>query len=241
MAYALGHVRQAPLRTYEWLLLGLGLSTFSWSVLLLFAGWIFAMRWRERFPVQELERRRFQLLQISLVVLSAAAVVLLVTAIPYGLLANPDMRISGAGQSVHELHWFNDEAEAVLPAPWVISLSLWWYKAAMLMWALWLAFALARWLPAAWRAFGSVAIGASPNLPRPPSPPQPSTSDPAAAAGLWPDQGNRPKTATLFLVATKTFPSATTGTMSLLPAPNWSRPLDAWLLLYNSVARLVAA
>jgi hypothetical protein len=54
-------------------------------------------------------------------------------------------------------------------------------------------------------------------------------------------QGNRPKTATLFVVATKTFPSATTGTMFLLPAPNWSRPLDAWLLLYNSVARLVAA
>jgi hypothetical protein len=155
VAYALGRVRQAPLRTHEWLLLGLGLSTFSWSVLLLFAGWIFAMRWRETFPVQELAPRRFQLMQIGLVVLSAAAVVLLVAAIPYGLLANPDMRISGAGQSVYELHWFNDKAEGVLPAPWVLSLSLWWYKAAMLMWALWLAFALARWLPAAWRALGA--------------------------------------------------------------------------------------
>jgi hypothetical protein len=154
VAYALGHVRQAPLRTYEWLLLGLGLSNFSWSVLLLFAGWIFAMRWRETFPVQELKPRRFRLMQISLVVLSAAAVVLLVTAIPYGLLANPDMRISGVGQSVYELHWFNDKTGAVLPAPWVLSLSLWWYKAAMLMWALWLAFALTRWLPAAWRALG---------------------------------------------------------------------------------------
>jgi hypothetical protein len=153
-AYALGRVRQAPLRTYEWLLLGLGLSTFSWSVLLLFAGWIFAMRWRETFPVQELKPRRFQLVQISLVILSLVAVVSLVAAIPYGLLANPDMRISGAGQSVYELHWFNDKAGAVLPAPWVLSLSLWWYKAAMLMWALWLAFALARWLPAAWRALG---------------------------------------------------------------------------------------
>jgi hypothetical protein len=153
-AYSLGRVRQAPLRTYEWLLLGLGLSTFSWSVLLLFAGWTFAMRWRETLPVQELKPRRFQLVQISLVVLSVIAVVSLVAAIPYGLLANPDMRIAGAGQSVYELHWFNDKAGAVLPAPWVLSLSLWWYKAAMLMWALWLAFALARWLPAAWRALG---------------------------------------------------------------------------------------
>jgi hypothetical protein len=123
-------------------------------VLLLFTVWIFAMRWRETFPVQELGRRGFQWVQITLVVLSVAAVVSLVAAIPYGLLANPDMRISGAGQSVYELHWFEDEAAAVLPAPWVLSLSLWWYKAAMLMWALWLAFALARWLPAAWRALG---------------------------------------------------------------------------------------
>jgi hypothetical protein len=153
-AYSLGRVRQAPLRTYEWLLLGLGLSTFSWSVLLLFAVWIFAMRWRETFPVQELNPGRFLLLQIGLVVLSVAAVVSLVAAIPYGLLANPDMGISGAGQSVDELHWFNDTAGAVLPAPWVLSLSLWWYKAAMLVWALWLAFASARWLPAAWRALG---------------------------------------------------------------------------------------
>jgi hypothetical protein len=34
----------------------------------------------------------------------------------------------------------------------VFSVSLWWYKAAMLAWALWLAFALTRWLPFAWRA-----------------------------------------------------------------------------------------
>jgi hypothetical protein len=143
------------LRSYEWLLLGLGLSTFSWSVLLLFAAWTFAIRWRESFPVQALTPSRFRLVQITLVVVSVAAVVSLIAAIPYGLLANPDVRIAGAGQSTDELHWFNDRAGAVLPAPWVLSLSLWWYKAAMLMWALWLAFALARWLPAAWRAFGA--------------------------------------------------------------------------------------
>ncbi|MFO1466265.1 MAG: hypothetical protein U1F35_07490 [Steroidobacteraceae bacterium] len=42
-----------------------------------------------------------------------------------------------------------------VPAPWVLSVSLWWYKLAMLLWALWLAFALVRWLPAAWRALGA--------------------------------------------------------------------------------------
>ena len=84
-----------------------------------------------------------------------ATVVSLIAAIPYGLLANPDMRIAGSGQQANELSWFNDQAAGELPMPWVLSVSLWWYKAAMLLWALWLAFALVRWLPIAWKALGA--------------------------------------------------------------------------------------
>ena len=155
LAAALGRTRRAPLRSYEWLILGLGLSTFSWSALLLFAVWIFAMRWREEFSVEQLSARKFNLLQVVLIVLSLAAVVSLVAAIPFGLLANPDMRIAGAGELANELSWFNDQSAGDLPTPWVLSLSLWWYKAAMLLWALWLAFALVRWLPIAWQALGT--------------------------------------------------------------------------------------
>jgi hypothetical protein len=155
LAVLLGRMHRAPLRSYEWLILGLGLSTFSWSALLLFATWIFAMRWREGIAVEQLSARKFNLLQVILIVLSLAAVVALVAAIPYGLLATPDMRVAGVGQQANELSWFNDQAAGELPMPWVLSLSLWWYKAAMLMWALWLAFALVRWLPIAWRALGT--------------------------------------------------------------------------------------
>jgi hypothetical protein len=152
VAIALGRSRHSPLRRHEWLWLGLGLSTFSWSALLLFALWMFAMRWREGFAVAQLSKRAFNLLQTALVLLSLAAVVSLVAAIPFGLLGNPDMRIAGTGQRAHELSWFNDQASGALPAAWVLSVSEWWYKTAMLMWALWLAFALARWLPIAWHA-----------------------------------------------------------------------------------------
>jgi hypothetical protein len=79
----------------------------------------------------------------------------LVAAIPFGLLAYPDMRIAGLGQSANELRWFDDQSPGALPTPWVLSLSLWWYKAAMLLWALWLALALVRWLPIAWHALSS--------------------------------------------------------------------------------------
>jgi hypothetical protein len=155
LAVLLGRVRRAPLRSYEWLILGLGLSTFSWSALLLFATWTFAMRWREEIAVGQLSARKFNLLQVILFILSLAAVISLVAAIPYGLLATPDMRVAGVGQQANELSWFNDQAAGELPMPWVLSLSLWWYKAAMLLWALWLAFALVRWLPIAWRALGA--------------------------------------------------------------------------------------
>ena len=154
IASGLGRAPRAPLRTGEWLLLGLGLSTFSWSVLLLFAGWMFALRWREGLQVDQMARRQFNLLQVALIALSLATVLSLVAAIPFGLLASPDMRIAGSGQYAHALSWFHDQSTGVLPTPWVFTLSIWWYKTAMLLWALWLAFALVRWLPIAWRALG---------------------------------------------------------------------------------------
>jgi hypothetical protein len=48
VAIVLGRLSNSPLSIGEWLLLGLGLSTISWTVLLLVAVWLFAMRWRER-------------------------------------------------------------------------------------------------------------------------------------------------------------------------------------------------
>jgi hypothetical protein len=154
IAVTLGRSKYSPLRVHEWLLLGLGLSTFSWSVLLLFAAWIFSMRWRSQWS-GEVSRRRFNVSQVGLGLLSVIALVSLISAIPYGLLSTPDMRIRGAGSGGNVFSWFLDQAAGVLPQPGVISVSLWWYKIAMLAWALWLSFALLRWLPWGWRAFNS--------------------------------------------------------------------------------------
>ena len=151
VAVLLSRGGRSPLKMHEWLLLGLGLSTFSWAVLLLFAAWLYAMRWRERADTATLTRRVFNAMQVVLIGLSIIAVLSLVAAIPNGLLATPDMRIAGSGQSAGQLTWFNDLSAGALPTPWVLSVSLWWYKLAMLLWALWLAFALVRWLPLAWR------------------------------------------------------------------------------------------
>ncbi len=157
VAVLLGRSRHSPLRVHEWLLLGLGLSTFSWSVLLAFGAWVFAMKWRSAWDGAA-NRRHFNLVQVGLGLLSVVALMSLISAIPFGLLSTPDMRIRGPGSGASLFSWFLDQSTDVLPQPAVISVSLWWYKLAMLAWALWLSFALLRWLPWGWRAFTATGL-----------------------------------------------------------------------------------
>jgi hypothetical protein len=153
IALALGRLRRTPLRTRDWLLLGLGLSTFSWWVLIVFAAWLFLL---DRRPAVRIEKRwQFNAAQVLLAVFSIAALGVLVSAIPYGLLGEPDMGvINGYGS----MAWFVDRTAPQLPQPFVLSVSIWFYKLAMLLWALWLSFALLRWLPWAWRQYASEGV-----------------------------------------------------------------------------------
>ena len=80
-------------------------------------------------------------------------VVTLIGSIMNGLLGSPRMHIrSPVGGGA--LSWFLDRSDGVTSAAGAISVSLWWYKAAMLAWALWLSFALLKWLRFAWTAIG---------------------------------------------------------------------------------------
>lgn len=153
VAFALGRLAWSPLRTHEWLLLGLGLSTFAWPTLLLFAVWAFAMSGRERIK-RELNDRAFNGMQLGLALLTVVALMALLGAIPAGLLGAPDMQIvspAGFGQ----LSWFEDRSAGLTPGAGAISVSLWFYRGAMLAWALWLSFALLRWLPWARRSYNT--------------------------------------------------------------------------------------
>jgi hypothetical protein len=153
VALALGRLRRTPLRTRDWLLLGLGLSTFSWWVLIVFGAWLFLL---DRRPGLRFEQRwQFNAAQVVLALFSVAALAVLISAIPFGLLGEPDMGLAHGPQG---LPWFVDRTAAQLPQPFVISVSIWFYKLAMLLWALWLSFALLRWLPWAWRQFASEGV-----------------------------------------------------------------------------------
>ena len=150
-AWWIGRSKLTPLPARDWLLLGLGLSTFSWLVLGLFAVFIALFQWRAQHPAPP-KRRRFNLLQLLSAFIAVVAILAVVAAVPQGLLAHPDMRIEPIG-SAGDLAWFVDQAAEHVPTPGVLSISLWWYKLAILAWALWLSFALTRWTRWAWEVF----------------------------------------------------------------------------------------
>lgn len=157
-ACILGRIELTPLRTRHWLLLGAGFSTFSWPVLALVAIWLLGAGARRRWQLQDVDWWRFNLVQVLLAALTVVALMAIVASVPAGLLGTPDMHIVGNNSSGNSLRWFADRSESLLPGASVISLPLWMYKALILAWALWLSFALLRWLPWVWRCFVSQGL-----------------------------------------------------------------------------------
>ncbi len=154
-ALILGRIGIAPLATRHWLLLGLGFSTFSWSVLALVAVWLLVCGLREKIKPGDLNWWRFNVMQIVIGGLTVFALLAIVTALPQGLLGTPDMHIAGHQSYGTELGWFADRSVSVLPLASAITVPMWIYKALILVWALWLSFALLRWLPWVWQRFSS--------------------------------------------------------------------------------------
>ena len=152
IALALGRIRTTPLRTHHWLLLGLGFSTFSWGVLVLIGVWLFALA-RRRNASMPASNTLYNLVQVALALLTVATLAALLVAIPQALLGYPDMHVAGNGSTSGRLLWFSDRIAGELPVASAWSVPLWVYKGAILLWALWLAFALLKWLPWAWQSW----------------------------------------------------------------------------------------
>ncbi|HWU77943.1 MAG TPA: hypothetical protein VN043_15700 [Rhodanobacter sp.] len=146
-AWLLARHAPTPLRLHHWLLLGLGFSAFAWSAYALVVLWLIVLGLRARMRAPEaMNGTRFNLLQVGLAGLTVLSLLVLIAAVPQGLLGLPDMHLAGNGSSASSLHWFADRSNGTLPLAGAFSLPLWVYKLAMLAWALWLANALIGWL-----------------------------------------------------------------------------------------------
>jgi len=153
-ALILGRVKLTPLTTRHWLLLGLGFSTFNWAVLALVIIWLMLCGAREKSQLN-LNWWKFNLVQVTIAGMTIVALLSVVLSLPAGLLGTPDMHVVGHNSYGNVLNWFADGSESVLPIVSIITVPLWVYKVLILIWALWLSFALLRWLPWVWQCFSS--------------------------------------------------------------------------------------
>jgi hypothetical protein len=117
------------------------------------------MRWRDGWqPPADFKRWRYNFVQVVLAVFTFVAIVTLVfSGIRNGLLASPDMHVESHSYSNGDYAWFVDQTPGAIEGPTLISAPIWIYRVLFFAWALWMAFALVRWLRwafNAWKAGG---------------------------------------------------------------------------------------
>jgi hypothetical protein len=153
VAVALGRVRLTPLKTRHWILLGIGLSQVDIGTAFVVVGWLLTLGYREKHGGRIDNNDAFDAVQVILAILTFVAFLALFHAIQRGLLGHPDMQIAGNGSNAYTLKWYQDRSWSILPQSWVVSVPLMVYRLAMLAWALWIAFALIKWLRWGWDCF----------------------------------------------------------------------------------------
>ena len=154
-AWVLGRASHSPLRTLEWMLLAIGLTQIPLRMALVVVAWFFFLAWRGRDSFLGLRGWLHNLLQVVLIVLTAVVVGTFIAIVAEGLLGSPEMFIIGNGSTRTALRWFEARSDGTLPQPFFLSVSIWWYRLLMLVWALWLAASLIRWLRWAWQQFSA--------------------------------------------------------------------------------------
>ena len=154
VALGLSLLPRSPLRLWEWGLLSIGLTQVPVLAAMFVAAWLFLVSFRGSDEMSRLQRRMFNTLQITIVLMTAVSLLILIYVVSAGLLGSPDMFVLGNRSSQHFLRWFSPRSDAELPIAAMVSISVWFYRLAMLVWALWLATSLIRWLADGWQHFG---------------------------------------------------------------------------------------
>lgn len=134
----------------DWFLLSLGVATFTPVILLMLVVCVCFLHWRGKITPDQFSRSKYRFvfnasmtLAITFIVLTLGAVI---SSIPYSLLAQPDMYITGNQSTAHALRWYADYTPNILPKTTVYSVPSYVYRLCMLVWSFWLALAFVRWI-----------------------------------------------------------------------------------------------
>lgn len=154
LAFFISRIRFSPLPAWQWLALACAFGTFSWFAFIAVAAWLLFIGWKKQFLGFDSHYKNILLQWFSLF-FTGTAVMVLIAAVGFGLLSYPDMGIVGAGSSSSQLRWFADMGSGQLPDITVLSVHLWWYKLLILVWSIWISFALMNWLKSLFTSFNS--------------------------------------------------------------------------------------
>ena len=152
LSYGLARIPLTPLKFRQWFLLLLGLSQLPLEAAGLVAAWLLLLGWRVQKPIGHY--RYFNLFQLLLGVLTFISLAILITAVEQGLLGgSPNMQIIGNQSTAFDLNWYQDRSAATLPKAMAVSIPVWMYRIAMLLWSFWLAASLLNWLKWGWQSY----------------------------------------------------------------------------------------
>ncbi len=153
IAVILGRIKDVPLSTLHWLLLGIGLSASQPWAFIIIAICIFALRYRASLDIKNISYLKFNSFQVLLAYLMFFTITSLIGSIEQGLLGSPEMQISGNGSNEYILNWYSDRINEDMPISTFISIPVYVYQLMMLVWSIWLAFALIKWAMWSWNSF----------------------------------------------------------------------------------------
>ena len=154
VALLLSRIPGFLIRPGDALLLAAGLTFANIAGALLMAAW-FALLWIRPKLIERLEQRLAKnLVQLGIAAFSAIALLTLAASVPLALLSQPDMLIEGNGSWAQHLRWSLDHVPVDGgQSGWFFSVPIWVYRVTMLLWSLWLAFAVIRWVRDGWLSF----------------------------------------------------------------------------------------
>jgi hypothetical protein len=130
--FAIGRWRGSPLRSWQWMVLALGLTSTPPLTAILVASWPLLLAWRARGDPWRATVH--DALQIALAAAGVVALVALFVA-GYRSLSHPDMLVAGNGSNALDLVWSTGHSEGDLPRPWMITLPLRIWEGLMIVWA----------------------------------------------------------------------------------------------------------
>ena len=152
IAYAFSQLKSLPLSFGAWLLLLVGLSQLHIISCAVVIGWLALIAYYKNLAEKQ-TAPAYNALQLLVGLWAVVAALVLIAAVQKGLLGLPSMHIEGNGSSANNLLWYEDRSDETLPTAWVLSVPLIAYRVMMLLWSLWLAFSVLRWVRWAWQEF----------------------------------------------------------------------------------------